>query len=146
MVVWILLAVALTALVLWAYFTAQRLNRLHIRTDAALAALQATLDRRAAVVAALLPEVRALAGAAEEVPLVHGGVDRRMALERDLSQALAPLELPPQLIDAEVRVQLAHRFYNDAVADTRALRLRPLVRTFRLGGTAPLPEFFEYRA
>ena len=37
---WILLAVALTAVLLWAYFTAQRLNRLHIRTDAALASLQ----------------------------------------------------------------------------------------------------------
>ncbi|MDO5511799.1 hypothetical protein, partial [Corynebacterium sp.] len=145
MVWWILLAVALTALLLWAYFTAQRLNRLHIRTDAALASLQAALDRRAAVVAALLPEVRAVAVAAEEVPLVHGDVDKRISRERDLSRALSPLELPPQLIDAEVRVQLAHRFYNDAVADTRALRLRPLVRSLRLGGTAPLPEFFEYR-
>lgn len=146
MVWWILLAVAVTAVLLWVYFTAQRLNRLHIRTDAALASLQAALDRRAAVVAALLPEVRGLATAAEEVPLVHGGVEKRIARERDLSQALAPLALPAQLIDAEVRVQLAHRFYNDAVADTRALRLRPLVRAFRLGGTAPLPEFFEYRA
>ena len=76
---------------------------------------------------------------------MHGGVEKRIARERDLSQALAPLDLPAQLIDAEVRVQLAHRFYNDAVADTRALRLRSLVRAFRLGGTAPLPEFFEYR-
>lgn len=143
---WILLAVAVTAVLLWAYFTAQRLNRLHIRTDAALASLQAALDRRAAVVAALLPEVGDLATAAEGVPLVHGGVEKRIARERDLSQALAALDLPAQLIDAEVRVQLAHRFYNDAVADTRALRLRPLVRALRLGGTASLPEFFEYGA
>ena len=31
----------------WALFTAQRLNSLHIRTDASLAQLQAALDRRA---------------------------------------------------------------------------------------------------
>ena len=29
----------------WALFTAQRLNSLHIRTDASLAQLQAALDR-----------------------------------------------------------------------------------------------------
>lgn len=147
MIWWILLTVSLTAVVLWAYFTAQRLNRLHIRTDAALASLQAALDRRAAVVGALLPEVRELAAAAEGVALAHGAIDERISHERDLSLALAGVgERPEQLTDAEVRVQLAHRFYNDAVADTRALRLRPLVRVLRLGGTAPLPEFFEYRS
>lgn len=146
MVWWILLTVLVTALVLWAYFMAQRLNRLHIRTDAALAALQAALDRRVAVAAVLLPEVRELVTAAEEMPLSHGAIEERIARERDLSAVLASRggELPAQLVDAEVRVQLAHRFYNDAVADTRALRLRPLVRALRLGGTAPLPEFFEY--
>lgn len=148
MVWWIVLAVAVTALLLWAYFTAQRLNRLHIRTDAALAALQAALDRRAAVVAALLPDARALARRAEEAALAHGAFEERINRERGLSSALVPLggQQPAELVDAEVRVQLAHRFYNDAVADTRALRLRPLVRALRLGGTAPLPEFFEYRS
>jgi len=146
MVWWILLAVLVTAVVLWAYFTAQRLNRLHIRTDAALAALQAALDRRAAVVAALLPEVRELAEAAEDTPLVRGDFAARSGAELELSEGLRGVEKPPQLIDAEVRVQLAHRFYNDAVADTRALRLRPFVRAFRLGGTAPLPVFYEHRS
>lgn len=148
MIWWILLAVILTAAALWGFQTAQRLNRLHIRTDAALAALQAALDRRAAVIATLLPETQPLALAAEAEPLVHGSFEERATRERQLSQALVPLgpDLPGRLVDAEVRVQLAHRFYNDAVADTRALRLRPLVRVCRLGGTAPLPEFFEYRS
>ena len=48
------------------------------------------------------------------------------------------------LADAERRIQLAHRFYNEAVSDTRALRLRPAVRLFHLGGTAKLPEYFDY--
>jgi hypothetical protein len=40
-------------------------------------------------------------------------------------------------------VFLARRFYNDAVAVTRAARRRWLVRMLRLAGGAPLPEFFE---
>ncbi|QGU04752.1 hypothetical protein CETAM_07455 [Corynebacterium comes] len=146
MIWWILLAIVITAVALWAFYTAQRLNRLHIRTDAALAALQAALDRRAAVIAALLPGTQPLASAAEAESLLHNAFQERAARERDLSDALVPLgtELPAQLVDAEVRVQLAHRFYNDAVADTRDLRLRPSVRLLRLGGTAPLPEFFAY--
>lgn len=51
---------------------------------------------------------------------------------------------PAALADAEGRIQLAHRFYNEAVSDTRALRLRPAVRFFHLGGTAKLPEYFDY--
>ena len=38
---------------------------------------------------------------------------------------------------------LARRFHNDAVRDTLALRERPPVRWLRLGGTAPLPTYFE---
>ena len=38
---------------------------------------------------------------------------------------------------------LARRFYNDAVAVTRAARRRWLVRLLRLAGGAPRPEFFE---
>ena len=56
-----LAAVLLTVVVLWAYFTAQRLNRLHIRTDSARLSLQASLDRRAAVVAVLIPQAAATA-------------------------------------------------------------------------------------
>ena len=38
---------------------------------------------------------------------------------------------------------IARRFYNDAVRDTRSLGERRLVRRLHLGGTAPLPQFFE---
>lgn len=142
---WILLAVVLTAVLLWAYFTAQRLNRLHIRTDSALQNLQAALDLRASLVEALLPHYTAVARAALAITLVHNGFDQRAAREQQLTEALTGREtgLPPQLIDATARVELAHRFYNDAVTTTRALRTRPLVRFFRLGGTAPLPDYFE---
>lgn len=145
---WILLAVVLTAILLWAYFTAQRLNRLHIRTDSARQNLQAALDLRASLVEALLPELAEVARAAAAVPLAHDRFDQRGARERRVSETVAAhvgphASLPPQLIDATARVELAHRFYNDAVTTTRALRTRPLVRFFRLGGTAPLPNYFE---
>lgn len=153
--VWTSIAVIITIIALWAYFTAQRLNSLHIRTDAALAQLQAMLDRRAAVLAVLVPSVTATATKAEGISLKHGKFDERAQAERELNhevhQAIAndevggaKIPVNAQLADAETRVQLAHRFYNEAVSDTRSLRLRPAVKMLRLGGTAPLPEFFEY--
>lgn len=38
---------------------------------------------------------------------------------------------------------IARRFHNDAVRDTLALRVRRPVRWLRLGGTAPMPTYFE---
>lgn len=141
----VVLLVAVVMIALWAYFTAQRLNRLHIRTDAARAALQSMLDRRAAVAAALLPEAAEPARRAETIPLDYGGFERRASAEREVTVAIeARPDTPPELVDAGVRVELAHRFYNEAVADTRALRTQLPVRLLRLGGTARLPEFFDF--
>ena len=140
----IALAVVLV-IAMWALLTAQRLNSLHIRTDAALAQLEATLDRRAAVISALAPELQHLAARAESTDLTQGHFDERTTRERELSAAIAQrFETRPALLaDAEGRIHLAHRFYNEAVSDTRALRLRPAVKWLRLGGAAKLPEFFE---
>jgi hypothetical protein len=52
-------------------------------------------------------------------------------------------ELLSALEGAAHQVFLARKFYNDAVAATRAARRTPLVRLLRLAGGAPLPEFFE---
>ncbi|MDO5077988.1 hypothetical protein [Corynebacterium sp.] len=145
---WLVLVALVTLCIAWAYHTAQRLNRLHIRTDCARLSLQAALDRRAAVVGALGQDAASICAHAEAVPLVPERFDQRANCERKVSAAIAKWDgdLPAAVVDAEARVQLAHRFYNDAVADTRALRVRPLVRLFYLGGTAPLPEFFEFAA
>lgn len=135
-----------TFAVVWAANMAQRLNRLHIRTDAALIALQAALDRRAAVVAALDESAAPISHAAQAISLEYSTLQHRVEQERLISRTIAEFEgpTPAAIVDAEARLQLAHRFYNDAVADTRALRHRPLVRILRLGGTAPVPQFFEY--
>jgi hypothetical protein len=133
---------------------ANRLDRLHVRTDAALAALLAALERRAVVARSVAlhlgsPEVteslRTLAARTESVAF-----EEREAAENDLSQALQrlhgerlPAELAEELTDAERRVMLARRVHNDAVRDTLALRSRRLVRWLRLAGNAPQPGYFD---
>jgi 8-oxo-dGTP pyrophosphatase MutT (NUDIX family) len=152
----IVILVALVALAgAWAYQTANRLDRLHVRYDLSWQALDGALARRAVVARAVAidayggaPEggrLAALADAAEGAPR-HA----RENAENELSAALAivdPASLPAGLIaelaDAEARVLLGRRFHNDAVRDTLALRERFLVRNLRLGGTAALPSYFE---
>jgi 8-oxo-dGTP pyrophosphatase MutT (NUDIX family) len=138
---------------------ARRLDRLHVRVDAAYHGLVTALDRRAAVVravaasappSALTPtDRRALRGAARAVEGARGA-EAREAAENDLVVRRAPLEdalLPPdlsaELADADARVVVARRVHNDAVRDTRALRGRRMVRVLRLAGTAPWPRYFE---
>lgn len=139
----------------WAFQTANRLDRLHVRYDLSWQALDGALGRRAVVARAValdayggVPEGRvltALADAAERAPRAG-----RENAENELSAALSavqvarlPAALVGELADAEARVLLGRRFHNDAVRDTLALRERPVVRLLRLGGRAPLPTYFE---
>lgn len=148
---------ALLALLLvggvWLVGTANRLDRLHVRTDAAWAALDAALARRAVVaraVSGLLDPVaadrlRVVADLAE-----HAGRADREDAENELTRELGEVDrhaLPPALVaelsDAEHRVVIARRVHGDAVRDTLAQRGRRVVRWFKLAGSAPRPEFFE---
>ena len=52
-------------------------------------------------------------------------------------------ELVEALAAAWFRVQLARRFHNEAVAQTRRVRAKTLVRTLRLAGRAPMPHPFD---
>jgi 8-oxo-dGTP pyrophosphatase MutT (NUDIX family) len=159
---WAITAVLVVLVVLvilagaWAFRTANRLDRLNVRYDLSWQALDGALARRAVVARAVAIDayggaavegrrLAALADAAEGAPR-----HTRESCENELSAALAmvdPASLPAGLIaeltDAEARVVLARRFHNDAVRDTRALAERPLVRAFRLGGTAAVPSYFE---
>lgn len=129
---------------------ANRLDRLHVRTDAAKAALFAALERRAVVAraAAVLLDDQALLATAARAETA--AASEREAAENDLGKLLGdlPVERLPgplraELTDAEQRVMLARRVHNDAVRDTLALRSRRLVRWLRLAGTAPVPGYFE---
>ena len=161
--VWMVVLAVLVAIVvaltcMWAFQTANRLDRLHVRYDLSWQALEGALGRRAVVARAVAVEayrapgdraagrrLMALAGAAERAPRAA-----RETAENELSAELAmvdvarlPAPLVAELADAEARVLLARRFHNDAVRDTLALRERPAVRLLRLGGHAALPTYFE---
>ncbi|WP_305094866.1 NUDIX domain-containing protein [Prescottella sp. R16] len=149
-----LIAAVVVVIGAWAYATANRLDRLHVRSDLSWQALDAALARRSVVVRAIASAMNgpvesrrltALAGQAERADRTH-----RETAENALSAVLANIDthtLPPQLVaelaDAEARVLIARRFHNDAVRDTLALRTRRPVRWLHLGGTAPLPTYFE---
>lgn len=161
--IWIL--VALLAIGLYLSWTAGRLDRLHSRIDAARAALDAQLLRRASVTQELatsgvldpaasivLYEAAHAARQAEE--------EQREVAESELSQALRAVfaETPQvetvreapggeeairELTEGVRRVPMARRFHNDAVRAARALRRHRKVRWFRLAGHAPFPMAFE---
>lgn len=155
----VITAVALLVVLLliggWAYQTANRLDRLHVRYDLSWQALDSALARRAVVARAVAVDAYAGAPAGKRLAALADVAERaprpaREAAENDLSAALAavdpaglPVPLVAELADAEARVLLARRFHNDAVRDTLALRERRAVRILRLGGTAALPTYFE---
>jgi hypothetical protein len=158
----VLAAVLVALLVLYATWTARRLDRLHARVDVAGAALHAQLARRSAMAAAfgsvvpLDPAIAVgLASAASEASLVTGlGHDREVAenaVTRVLSRAVAstpesftdPSHAATEMHDEALRASFARRFYNDTVRDALVIRDRRVVRWLRLAGRAPHPAYFE---
>ena len=161
--IWI--AAVLLLIGVYLSWTAGRLDRLHARIDAAKAALDAQLLRRASIAQEL-----ATAGVldpAASIVLYQAAHDARQAAEEqrevaesELSQALravfaesgqaeavraAPggVETARELGAAVRRVPMARRFHNDSVRAARALRRHRTVRWFRLAGHAPSPQAFE---
>jgi len=160
-VVIITAAILLGVYVSW---RAGRLDRLHARVETARAALDAALVRRSSV--ALELAASGLLDPATSMLVAGAAHDARAAgapdelAESDLTRALRAAlgqpgfraavaergrgdELLAELETAAHQVFLARRFYNDAVAVTRAARRRWLVRLLRLAGGAPVPDFFE---
>jgi hypothetical protein len=166
---WLLLAVLLAAvLTAWIILTLTRLDRLHARVDAAQAAMDAQLVRRAAAVqhlaempgtgvpAELADRLVIAARAALAVPHDAGAnldpASERQGAENQLGNALSELthyrdRLPAaaadELAEAAARVLIARRFFNDAVRDTRTLRARRMPRLLHLAGRRELPQYFD---
>ncbi|WP_369254485.1 hypothetical protein [Geodermatophilus amargosae] len=156
---WLLLGVVALLLTAWTAWTLTRLRRLEARVARARAVLEDRLRQRAALAedlvslhGAALGEDRAgrLKTAAYEARATPAG-DRELA-ENALGRELRalPAEVPgvprallADLAEAEARMGLARRFYNDAVRDTALLRTRRLPRLLRLHADRPLPRFFD---
>lgn len=164
-----LIAVAVGGLIaMYLSWTAGRLDRLHNRTNAAWASLDAQLVRRAALAAEIAhaagergvikPDAcDRLAVAAQQA--LESTRDNRPARENALGNAMrgvlddAAVEaarddervrpLLGALDAAMTKVVLARRFHATAVEDTVALRRGRAVRWFRLAGSAPFPAYFD---
>lgn len=157
--------VALVAIGLYLSWTAGRLDRLHTRIDAARAALDAQLLRRASVTqevatSGLLDPAASLVLYEAAHASRQAEEDHREVAESELSTALRAVfgesaqveavrqvpggeEAADELAAAVRRVPMARRFHNDAVRAARALRGHRTVRWFRLAGHAPFPLAFE---
>lgn len=159
------IAVAVVLLGVYLSWTAGRLDRLHARMDAARAALDAQLLRRASV-AQELATSGVLDPAASMVLYQSAHAARqaedeqREVAESELSQALRAVFAEPDAVtavheapggpetigelgQAVRRVPMARRFHNDAVRAARVVRRHRVVRWFRLAGHAPFPLAFE---
>lgn len=150
-------------------YTAARVDRLHVRLNGTLAALDARLVRRADAAldlanSGLLDGATSLilAGAAAdslESPAEYG--EHREVAENDLTETLdvslsrhtvaqlrssgpAGEEYLARIGSTCTRVQLARRFHNDAVTDVRRVRRKWVVRVFRLAGHTDLPLTIEF--
>jgi ADP-ribose pyrophosphatase YjhB (NUDIX family) len=150
----VLLVVLLLIAALRLWITANRLDRLHVRTEAAWSALEGALSRRVVAARAVAAAGGLPRAQADELRRVADAADRserghRADAENDLARVLTLLPPPSEehlaaeLADANERVLLARRFYNDAVRDTRALRAVWFTRVFGLAGRAALPDYFE---
>jgi hypothetical protein len=162
-IVWVVVLVLLIGVYL--SWTAGRLDRLHARIDAARAALDAALVRRASVTIELAAS--SVLDPAASMVLYQAAHQARQAdeenrevAESELSQALRAVfaeqgqlevvraapggqETAAELSVAVRRVPMARRFHNDAVRAARALRRHRTVRWLRLAGHAPFPLAFE---
>jgi hypothetical protein len=155
----VLIVVLLLLFGFYLSWTANRLDRLHLRLDAAKVALDGQLVRRASVTLELAqsgvldPATSLLLATAAREARDAGDEERETAesaLTRDLRAAFDEPEqltevratlVGPALLDelatSAKRVQLARQFYNESVRTVRQLRSHRLVRAFRLAGRAP---------
>jgi hypothetical protein len=152
---WLLLLAGVLLLVHlgWTTWTLTRLRRLEGRVRRSWDVLDGALLRRAELAAALASERGAELGEQARADLAAAAAGARSpvagdreaaenALGRMLRRVPAELQLA-EAGDADVRVGLARRFYNDAVRDTRSLRAQRLARVFKLHGRRPLPRYFD---
>jgi len=158
----------LSALAWYLSATAQRVDRLHRRVETSRASLDGELTRRASAAleyatsgeldpasSLVLADAATASLDAPRTPAALRDANdaddaHRWRVESDLTRALAaalPAEDGPGLArvaDAAHRVQLARRFHNDAVVQTRRLRGKRVVRWARLAGWARLPETADF--
>ncbi len=162
---WVIALAVVAVVGLYLRGLAGRLDRLHVRVEAARDALDAQLVRRAAAAlelahAGLLDPATSVLLAEEAYGAQTAEPAQRPRAESELTGALHAAIPDAQTVGALTdtsrgsahldalrvscgHVVLARRFYNEAVRSTQGLRDRRLVRWLHLAGTAPYPRAFE---
>ena len=167
---WTIIVAAVLVLVLWSFWVswrASRLDRLHNRVEAARAALDLALVRRASAAADLASSGQLDPATSLLLADAVGRARQAEPPERDLAESDLTRALRATLGAAGVRTELAEsdpegaaellgavekasqqvfiarKFYNDLAGRTIDARRRPLARTLHLSGRARAPEFFE---
>jgi hypothetical protein len=167
-------AVLVVVLGLWCFWTAGRLDRMHLRVEAARASLLTQLQHRASIATELaigpldpassvllLEAARAARDGGDAVEPsgeagrpghgLRGERDQWLA-ESDLTAMLLAVELPSaedeplvrELADTARKVALARRIHNDVAATTIRLHARRRVRWFHLAGHAAAPQMIDF--
>jgi hypothetical protein len=143
----------------WLAWTAGRLDRMHLRVEAAEASVRAHLHHRASVAIELASggmsepaSALVLLEASRHARESEGVGAEHWLAESDLTAALFAVELPPrageplveELLDAARKAGMSRRIHNDLVATARALHGRRRVRLFHLAGHAPAPDMIDF--
>jgi predicted negative regulator of RcsB-dependent stress response len=147
---WVVGVVAAAALLsAYLFWTAHRVERVHVRAQSAERALDAHLMRRAAAAAVIAEqrdddELYAAARAA-----LDADPDDRESAENDLTRQLQTVTLDAAdpaartLVATSRRVVLARQVHTDLVRDALTSRHRILVRVLGMARRYPLPQYFD---
>lgn len=149
-----LLVVAVLLVGLYLAMTAGRLDRLHVRHDAAVASLELQFALRAEAVAETIADgaidpvsagllARALAARRTDGPIQVAAEGELSALLREVVEAhdgvIGSTEVQQTLRSASNRVAFAHAFLEEAVDATLEMRHRPLIKYLGLAGHTAYP-------
>ncbi len=165
---WLLLVLVLLIFTWYLSNLAGRLDRLHLKAEAARASLDAQLAHRTSAVGRLVEKIgdsnqsiTSLKTAWREalmIELAQSDTQSQWQIETELTLRLnevfetqpslegdpAITELMRDLAAACRRVQYARAFHNDAQKAALEVRSRWVVRSFRLAGRARLPQVIEF--
>ncbi|MEY4657750.1 MAG: hypothetical protein RL466_563 [Actinomycetota bacterium] len=145
-------------------YSATRLDRLHHRVETSWANLDGLLQRRAAI--AIEIARTEISDPAASLLLTFAAHQARDANMRDRSQAESglngaleillegdhnnfqekELELINELKDLNEKIEMGIAIHVDAVNRTIKVRKKPIIRLFRLAGSAPEPIVYEFEA
>jgi hypothetical protein len=145
-------------------YSATRLDRLHHRVETSWANLDGLLQRRAAI--AIEIARTEISDPAASLLLTFAAHQARDANMRDRSQAESglngaleillegdhnnfqekELELINELKDLNEKIDMGIAIHVDAVNRTVKVRKKPIIRLFRLAGSAPEPIVYEFEA